>query len=90
MATEVRRLWKRDSQFFKAYRGKSFTDSEHIKETVHIDLTKEDLAPTVTDHGDDTIGIHDIIKWGSLRLTKVQAAALAIRINNILYRGEVR
>ena len=89
MATEVRRLWKRDSQFFKAYRGKSFTDSEHIKETIHIDLTKEDLTPSVTDHGDDTISFHDVVNWGSLRLTKVQAAALAIRINNTLYKGKV-
>ena len=90
MATEVRRLWKRDSQFFQKYEGVSFTDEEHIQETVCVDITKEDFAPHVTDHGDDTIGIHDTLKWGSLQLTRTQAAVLVTRLNEVLHRRRIQ
>ena len=84
----TKRLWKRESQFYPEYHGKSFMEEAHIKETVHIDITEEGLSPSVTCHDDGTIAIHDIVKWGSLLMTTVQATHLIEKLTQtILHRG---
>jgi len=82
----IKKHWRRDSDYYPEYVGRTFTEREHIRETVHIDLTSGCLAPCVTNHGDDTIGIHDTVKWGSITMTRAQALLLSDRLNEALYR----
>lgn len=86
----IKRHWKRVSDYYPEYVGRTFTEREHIRETVHIDLSDGCLAPSVTDHGDDTIGIHDTVKWGSITMTRVQAVLLSDRLNEALYRRRLK
>ena len=86
----IKKHWKRTSEYYPEYVGRTFTEREHIRETVNIDLTDGCLAPCVTDHGDDTIGIHDTVKWGSIQMTRVQAILLVDRLNETLFRKRLK
>ena len=88
---KTKRLWKRDNQYYPEYVGKSFTEPEHITETVYIDLTKGGVfTPLVTAHDDQTVSIHDTVNWGSIVLTRAQAVFLVEKLNAALYRGVVQ
>ena len=81
---KIKRLWERESQYYPAYFGRTFTEPEHIRETVNINLTDDCLAPSVTDHGDGTIGIHDTVNWGSITLTTEQTLLLVDRLLSLI------
>ena len=87
--TDVKRLWKRDSQFHPEYKGRKFDRPAHIQETVLIDITKSDSLPTVTRHDvDDSYTIHDIVQWGHIRMSRTQAEMVHFRLGNALREGD--
>lgn len=86
--TDTIRLWKRDSQFHPEYKSRKFNRPAHIRETVLIDIVKSDSLPIVTRHHDDTYDIHDVTKWGSLRMTRTQAEYIHMRLGEALRKGD--
>ena len=88
--TDVKRLWTRDSQFHSEYKGQKFNRPAYIRETVLVDIVKSDSLPTVTRHNDDTYDIHDVTKWGSLRMTRTQAELVHMKLGQALREGDER
>ena len=81
---EIRRLWKRESHYHKKFKGRFSSDNEHIKETVHIDISETDSTVLVKLHSDDTLDVFDILKWGSIRMNRSQAERLLFELHKEL------